>query len=85
MLCIAVGLPVVGTLGLACFKALFCISEPLRLRRADVLVSTTAVVFVLGRSKRGLEEQVVVQDPLFTRWVVSPSPFMASLEIVWSV
>ena len=71
VLCVAMGQPTVGTLGLACFKALFRISEPLRFRRADVLVSTTAVVFLLGRSKRGLEEQVVVQDPLFTRWMVA--------------
>ena len=71
VLCVAMGQPVVATLGPACFKALFRISEPLRLRRADVLVSTTAVVFLLGRSKGGLEEQVVVQDPLLTRWMVA--------------
>ena len=87
VLCIAMGQPAVATLGLACFKALFRISEPLRLRRADVLVSTTAVVFLLGRSKRGLEEQVVVQDPFFTRWMVASfhTPFMASLKIACSL
>ena len=48
-----------------CFEGLLRVSEPLRLRHKDVVANDEGVCLLLGETKRGLEQKVVIK----CRWL----------------
>ena len=58
-----------GTITICCFAALLRVGEGLGLRRRDVVIGGGSCVFLLGRTKRGLEQKVAVTSPSVVAWV----------------
>ena len=64
------GLEEASTAMLLAYCGLLRISEALGLRRRDVVVAKESITLCLGRTKRGLEEKVVLLHPGVRDWVV---------------
>ena len=56
---------------LLCFCGLLRVSEALKLRGRDIVYSCQAYVLLLGETKRGVEEKVVLSHVSVVRWISS--------------
>ena len=65
---VLMGQPVVGTVMLLCFTGLFRASELLHLTFQDFCLSSAQLVVILGVTKRGLEQKVLLQHPSVLTW-----------------
>ena len=54
---------------LLCFSGLLRISEALQLTRADLVFTEGVLVLLLGRTKRGIDQKVVLTHPDVVAWV----------------
>ena len=52
-----------------CFTGVLRVSEPIRLRRKDVICFPDALVLILAVTKRGIEERVVIRDHTIMSWM----------------
>ena len=66
---VALGQPAIGTGLLCCFCGLLRVSEMLGLVFDKFVDTGCAFVCLLGRTKRGIEERVVLQHPSLLRWL----------------
>ena len=68
VLAVLLGQPVLGTAMMVAYAGLLRISEALNLCGRDVFLSAGSVTLCLGRTKRGLEEKVVLTHPGTVAW-----------------
>ena len=68
VLCVVCGQEAVGTAVMLAFRAVLRISEAFFWRR-DVICTGSAFVLVLGRTKKGLLQQVVIEEPSCVAWL----------------
>ena len=61
--------PVVATILVLCYYGVLRVSEALHLAPADVFFGPQQVVLYLARTKRGMEEVVVIEEAFVTRWM----------------
>ena len=66
---VVLGQAAMGTLTIVCFAGLLRVGEGLGLLRRDVVIGDGLCVFLLGRTKRGLEQKVTVSSPSVVAWV----------------
>ena len=71
VLAVALGKPALGVAAMLCFAGLLRVREALGLLGEHVIFSGREVVLVLGRTKRGLEQKVVISHPAAVSWVHS--------------
>ena len=55
---------------LVCFAGLLRCSEALALKASDLHVTREAVVLVLGQTKRGVMQKIVLECPSIRRWIL---------------
>ena len=55
--------PALSAMMVCCYAGLLRVREALALRRQDIVVQATEVILRLGRTKRGLEQKVVMRNP----------------------
>jgi integrase len=63
------GRPCEACVTLLCFAGLLRVGEALSLRGQDVHFTQGKVIIVLGISKRGLEQKVVIEEPSLVDWL----------------
>jgi integrase len=56
---------------LLCFSGLLRAREALNLQLADVIVSHDCVILILGKTKRGTEQKVVLSHPIVLTWLAA--------------
>ena len=64
-----VGRPIYSAIMLTCYTGLLRVGEALNLCHRDLFFSQDCVVLVLGVTKRGLEQKVVLRDPGTVAWL----------------
>ena len=69
VLALAAGRPDVSAVIVLCFYGVMRVSEPLRLGVNDVMRLPGALGLVLGKTKRGLEQKVVIRDVWAADWM----------------
>ena len=69
VLAVSMGQPAVGTALWLCFAGVLRISEPLALRMRDVVESPEGLILLLGRTKRGMLQRVLIRDRFTINWV----------------
>ena len=70
VLLVAVGKPILGSIVIACYAGLLRVGEALKLTHQDVYMGAGAVVFLLGKTKRGLEQKVTITAPSVIAWML---------------
>ena len=58
-----------STVMLLCYAGLLRVRESLQLLHGDVVVSWDSVTLCLGRTKRGMEQKVVLRNPGVVSWI----------------
>ena len=71
VLAVSAGQEVVGTVILLCQSALLRIGEPLRMEYRDLVVLPDSIVVILGVTKTGIEQKVVLEDEFVRSWLVA--------------
>ena len=66
-----VGQPEIGSLLVVCYAALLRCSEGLKLTYRGVIIGSSTVTLLLGVTKRGQEQKVVISHPTVVHWLLS--------------
>jgi integrase len=66
---VLLGRPEIGVGGLLCYAGLLRVREMLTLRTEQLIIASDSVIIMLGQTKRGLEQKVVLLHPTVVAWV----------------
>ena len=77
---VALGKVDLGLIVCLCFSGLLRVGESLRLRWKDVFFSSGVLTLCLAQTKRGMEQKVVITNPMVLTWVVQYYKFSQQLN-----